>query len=537
MTRDTPRPGVADGIEQDRGIEGEPGGPPSSCHYSPKVASMTDRPTLGDRQMTGGDGIGPKVATKQGNSYGAKGPTVIARGGANIVSHSEVSTTMARDLTRIGERARRYPKEPFTSIYHFITDLDNLRASFNGIEDGKATGVDGRSKEEYGRNLEENLKDLQARLQRLGYRPQPSRRTYIPKPGTTKKRPLGISSIEDKVVEMATKRVLEQIYEPEFCESSHGYRPRRSCHQALDKLGRTIQQRKVSNVVEADIKGFFDHVNHKWLITFLSHRIKDKRVLRLVWRMLKAGIMEDGLTRPNEEGTPQGSILSPLLSNVYLHYVLDLWFEKQFRLKCQGEAYYFRYADDFLACFQNYGEACHYRYRMEQRLNKFHLEIEPSKTKTLKFGRYAEKNAKQKGKKPDQFDFLGFTHYCGRTRYGGFKVKRRTSKKKFRAKLRILKEELKKRRTWCKAGETMRWAVRVLRGYLNYYAITDNSTMCRAFGYQFTKMLFKWLNRRSQKRSYNWERFNGVLRWAKWPKILITHNLDPFRKLSALNDC
>src|SRR5258708_645974 len=247
---------------------------------------------------------------------------------------------MTRDLTRIGERARQESKERFTSIYHYVTDLEHLRASYEALEGDRAPGVDGVTKEEYGKELERNLQDLAARLKRMGYRPQPVRRVYIPKAGSTKKRPLGIPCFEDKIVQMALTKVLEQIYEADFEESSYGYRRGRTQHQAVDELGRTIQQRKVNYVVEADIKGFFDHVNQEWLIRMLEVRIGDKRVLRLVWRMLKGGVMEDGLRQATEEGVPQGGVLSPLLSNVYLHYALDLWFGRVFRTRCRGESYY-----------------------------------------------------------------------------------------------------------------------------------------------------------------------------------------------------
>ena len=439
---------------------------------------------------------------------------------------------MARDLTRIGEKARQNSRLRFTSIYHFVTDRDHLRACYEGIDPEKATGVDGITKAEYGKELESNLDDLRARLGRLGYRPQPVRRVYIPKVGSDKKRPLGILCFEDKLVELALARVLEQIYEADFIESSYGYRPGRTQHQALDQLGRTIQQQKVSYVVEADIKGFFDHVNQMWLQKFLEHRIGDKRVLRLVTRMLKSGVMEDGLVRASDEGVPQGGNVSPILSNVYLHYVLDLWFERRFRRQCRGEAYYFRFADDFLACFQYQEDAERFLREMKDRLEKFHLEIEPSKTKLIRFGRGAELEAQRRGQKPETFDFLGFTHYCGKTRSGSFKVKRRTAKKKFRAKLKEVGEWLRRERSRQKKGELLKRAKLKLVGHLNYYAITDNARMCDAFRIQTMRLMFKWLNRQSQRRSYNWARFTDALAWVGWPSVRIRHNLDPFR-LSA----
>jgi len=437
---------------------------------------------------------------------------------------------MTSDLTRIRDKAGREPKACFTSIYHYVSDPRYLLSAYEKLERGKAPGVDGVTVEDYGRELVPKILDLAKRLGRLGYRPQPVRRHYIPKIGSRKKRPLGIPCTEDKVVQMAVTRVLEQIYEADFLDCSYGYRPGRTCHQALDTLGRTIQQKKVSYVVEADIQGFFDHVNHDWLMKFLRLRIGDRRILRLIWRLLKGGVMEDGLTRASEEGTPQGGVLSPLLSNVYLHYVLDLWFERRFRRQCRGEAYLFRYADDFLACFQYREDAERFLRELEARLRKFHLEVEPSKTKLIAFGRFAREQAQRQGKEPGMFDFLGFTHYCGQTRYGSFKVKRRTAKKKFRAKLKEITDWLKRERNRRKTGELLRQAKSRLVGYLNYYAITDNGPMCNSFRRQFMVLLRKWLNRRSQRRSYTWEQFASALDWVEWPSVRIVHKLDPFRR-------
>jgi RNA-directed DNA polymerase len=440
---------------------------------------------------------------------------------------------MARDLTRIGERARQGSRERFTSIYHYVTDLDHLRACYADLPAKSAAGVDGVSKEEYGQDLECKLADLSGRLGRMGYRPQPVRRTYIPKPGTDKQRPLGILCCEDKVVGLATTRVLEQIYEADFLESSYGYRPGRTPHQALDQLGRTIQQRKVSYVVEADIKGFFDHVSQTWLEKFLRHRIGDERVLRLIVRMLKSGIMEDGLVAASDEGVPQGGNLSPLLSNVYLHYALDLWVERRFKPKCRGEAYYFRYADDFLACFQYREDAERFLEEMAVRLAQFHLELEPSKTRLLEFGRFAEEGARRRGEKPETFNFLGFTHYCGHTRDGRFKVKRKTSAKKYRAKVQATKEWLQRERSHLKKGELLRRAKLKMQGHLNYYGITDNWQMCNSYSYQVRRLMYKWMNRQSQRRSYTWGRFNDALAWVRWPSIKLKP-LDPYRRLPAL---
>ena len=440
---------------------------------------------------------------------------------------------MATDLTRIGEKARKEPGLIFTNLYHHIYDVDNLRACYDTLEPNKATGVDGVTKEEYGKNLEENLRDLSGRLRRMGYRPGPKRRSYIPKAGSEKGRPLGISNLEDKIVEEATKRTLEPVYEAVFEDSSYGYRPGRSQHQCLDVLGRTIQQKKVSHVVEADIKSFFDKVNHEWMVKFLKHRIGDERVIRLIIRMLKSGIMEDGLTHATEEGTPQGSILSPLLSNIYLHYVLDLWFSRKVSRQSRGEAYYFRFADDFLACFQYKDEAESFRRRLEDRLEGFGLKVSEEKTRVIEFGRFARENAQKRNEKPKDFTFLGFKHYCGKTREGYFKVKRRTSRKKLGQSLRKLTDWAKKSRHVLRKGEMLRQAKARVIGHLSYYAITDNLERCSYYDYRAKHVLFKWLNRKSQRKAYTWEGFTQALEWVKWPKIRVRKDLNPCRRAEA----
>jgi len=440
---------------------------------------------------------------------------------------------VATDLTRIGEKARKEPGLVFTSLYHHIYDVDNLRACYDTLDAKKATGVDGVTKEEYGINLEENLRDLSGRLRRMGYRPGPKRRSYIPKPGSEKGRPLGISNLEDKIVEEATKRTLEPIYEAVFEDSSHGYRPGRSQHKCLDALGRTIQQKKVNHVVEADIKSFFDKVNHEWMIKFLRHRIGDERVIRLIIRMLKSGIMEEGLTRATEEGTPQGSILSPLLSNIYLHYVLDLWFSRRVSRQSRGEAYYFRFAEDFLACFQYKGDAVSFQRRLKDRLEGFGLKLAEEKTHCIEFGRFAREDAQKRGEKPKDFTFLGFTHYCGKTKEGYFKVKRRTSRKKLGQSLRNFTDWAKKARHVLKKGEMLRQARTRVSGHLNYYAITDNLERSSYYVYRATRILFKWLNRKSQRKAYTWEGFNQALAWVGWPKPRVRKDLNPCRRAEA----
>jgi RNA-directed DNA polymerase len=436
---------------------------------------------------------------------------------------------VATDLTRVRAYVEKHPEAVMTSLYHHVTDVDNLRLCFEGLDGSKAKGTDGVTKEEYGWNLEENLASLSKRLKDMGYRPKDRKRSFIPKVGSDKGRPLAISAFEDKIVETAVKRVLEQIYEPMFLDSSYGYRESRSPHQCIDAIGKTIQHKRINHIVEADIRSFFDRLNWEWLDKFLRHRIGDERLLRLIKRMLMAGIMEDGLTRASEEGAPQGSIVSPVLSNVYLHYVLDLWFKNRIKPYAKGEAYLFRFADDFLCAFQFKEEAEAFERHLKDRLEGFNLEIAPEKTRRMEYGPFAVQNAKRRGDKTPSFTFLGLTYYCGKTRNGHFKVKRCTSVKKFRVKLREYTAWVRKVRGIIPTGELMRKAKNKIQGHLNYYAITDNYELCKKYHYWFTRITFKWLNRRSQRQSYNWEQFNQMLETIGWPKVKIKVNLCPFR--------
>ena len=423
---------------------------------------------------------------------------------------------VATKLHRIAEKARKEPGFKFTSLYHLMNE-ELLRGCFMRLRKDAAAGIDKMTKDMYAENLEANLSSLIDRLHRMAYKPQPVRRKYIPKPGSTKQRPLGIPCFEDKLVQAGLVRILESVYEQDFIEDSYGFRPSRSCHNALKALSEAVENNPTNHIVEADIKGFFDNVNQEWLMKFLAHRIEDKRIQRMVRRFLRAGVSEDGSVTISDDGTPQGGVISPILANIYLHYALDLWFEKVYRKSCTGFARLIRYADDFVVCFQYKPDAERFRAELGKRLGKFGLEVEPTKTKVMEFGRFAVQNAKRRGQKAETFDFLGLTHYCGTRKDGtGFRMKRVTSRKKFIAKLKIFKEWLKKARI-LKTKELWKTVQAKLRGHYNYYGVTDNLRGIMRFGEEVKKLLFKWLNRRG-KRCLNWERFNEMLKRFPLPK-------------------
>lgn len=425
--------------------------------------------------------------------------------------------TVETKLLRIAAKARKEPRFQFTSLYHLM-NKELLRKSFDDLDGRKAAGIDKVTKEEYRRDLEGNLDRLVERLHRMAYIPQAVRRVYIPKPGSTKQRPLGIPCLEDKIVQAGMARILEAIYEQDFVEDSYGFRPKRSCHQALKELSREVEEGPINHIVEADIKGFFDNVRQDWLMKFLEHRIQDKRLLRMIWRFLRAGIAEDGEIRASEEGTPQGGVISPILANVYLHYALDLWLERVYRKSCSGRARMIRYADDFVVCFQYKGEAERFQRELVERLARFGLEVEPTKTKVLGFGRWAATNAAAKGREPETFDFLGFTHYCSRSRNGKrFRMKRVTARKKFRRAVAEFKQWVKQARTEPMA-EIWATAAAKLRGHYQYYGVTDNHRGIMRFYEAVKRLLVKWLRRRSQRRRLNWVKFNLMLQRHPLPE-------------------
>jgi len=412
-------------------------------------------------------------------------------------------------LQRIADKAREDPQCRFTSLFHLM-NKDLLWESFEQLRKDAAPGVDRVTKEEYGANLEQNLQELVRKLHTMSYIPQPVRKVLIPKPGSSKKRPLGIPTLEDKLVQAGLTRILMAIYEADFIEDSYGFRPNRGCHDALRALSHAVEQNAVNHIVDADIKGFFDNVEHGWMMKFLEHRIADKRVLRYIARFLKAGIMSDGVVEDSDMGTPQGGVVSPVLANIYLHYSLDLWFERVFSKSCTGYARLIRYADDFVACFQQEADAIRFRQELEARLASFGLELSPEKTKIIKFGPIAGIKAKKNGGKPDTFDFLGFTHYCSRTRDGKrFRMKRRTSRKKYTIAIRKFTEWLKANRTM-PTRKLMEKVAANMKGHYAYYGITFNSRKLRSYYEQVKRLLYKWLNRRGGKRIW-WKQMSLLI--------------------------
>jgi len=403
--------------------------------------------------------------------------------------------------------------------------VELLRGCFLRLKDNAAAGIDRVTKEEYALNLEQNLADVVSRLHRMAYIPSSVKRVYIPKAGSQEQRQIGIPVLEDKLVQSGLVRIMQAIYEQDFIEDSYGFRPGRGCHDALRALSRTVESRAVNYVVEADIRGFFDHVDQNQLLLFLGHRIADRRVLRYIKRFLKAGISEDGQYRASERGTPQGGCVSPLLANIYLHYTLDLWFERRFRRGCTGFARLIRYADDFVVCFGHQSEAKRFRVEMEERLSQFALELAPEKTQVLEFGPCAQQRAKARGTKASSFGFLGFTHYCGHSEKGHrFRMKRKTISKRLTAKIKAVKCWLKLNRT-LPTAELMRKLAAKLRGHYAYYGVTDNAQGIGRFYYEVCQRLRAWLNRRGRRKCCNWEKFNLLLQRYPLPTPHIKVNL------------
>ena len=426
-------------------------------------------------------------------------------------------------LGRIRQVAERDKEVKFTSLWHHVYKVEHLREAYFCLKPKSAAGIDGVTWEGYGEGLEENLQDLSGRLKRGAYRAKAVRRVEIPK-GDGRTRPIGVPALEDKVVQRAAVAVLNAVYEPMFMGFSYGFRPGRSQHNALDALWVGISQRKVNWVLDADIQGFFDTLDHEWLMKFVEHRIADKRMLRHLKKWLNAGVMEDGVWRASEEGVPQGGSISPLLANIYLHYVFDLWADHWRRHRATGDVIVVRYADDFVVGLQHREEAERFRVDLEVRLRGFNLTLHPDKTHLIEFGRFAAANRKRRGEgRPRTFNFLGFTHFCGTTRKGRFALKRRTNAKKRSAKLKEVHAELR-RRMHRPIPEVGLWLRSVLRGHYNYYGVPHNYAALRVMRRAIERSWKQALGRRSQLGYVTWERQKRLsARWLPRPRIVHPH--------------
>jgi RNA-directed DNA polymerase len=429
------------------------------------------------------------------------------------------------DLHQALDRIRKAAKEDkalrFTALWHHVYNVNRLRQAYRALKHEASPGIDGETWTSYGKHLEGNLKDLSGRLQRGAYHARPVKRVYIPK-ADGRQRPIGITALEDKIVQRATVEVLGAVYEEDFLGFSYGFRPGRSQHNALDAVTVAIEQRKVSWVLDADIRGFFDTMDHDWVMRFIEHRIADRRVQRHVKKWLNAGVLEDGTWREAEEGVPQGGSISPLLANLYLHYALDLWVQQWRKREARGEVIVVRYADDFIVGFQYKDDAERFHRELRERLKKFSLELSEEKTRLIEFGRFADSNRNDHGGgKPETFNFLGFTHICGRTRKGQFCVLRRTMAKKVRAKLATLATELRKR-LHRPIAQTGQWLRAVLEGHYQYYAVPRNMHALSAFRYHIIQLWRRALRRRSDKKKrITWDRMERLAqRWLPQPRIL-----------------
>jgi len=466
---------------------------------------------------------GPSVARAVGEPYAAE-PVERRAGTKGNAGQQSTRRTQSREsvsqaLERIRRVARERKKERFTALFQHI-NVDLLEEAFYALKKNAAPGVDRLRWRDYEADLERKLEDLHGRVQRGAYRALPSRRVYIPKPDG-RQRPLAVAALEDKIVQRAVVALLNAIYEEDFLGVSYGFRPGRGTHDALDALCVGIHSKKVSYILDADIRSFFDEINQKWLIRFLEHRIGDRRIIRLIQKWLKAGVMEDGVVRVSDRGTGQGSVISPLLANIYLHYTLDLWVTRWRRREATGDMIFVRYADDFIVGLQHEGDARRFLDEMRERLREFALSLHPEKTRLIEFGRFAAERRQRRGLgKPETFSFLGFTFICGKTRAGKFQIKRKTRADRMRAKLKMIKEEM-----WRRMHQPIpvqgKWLCNVVNGYFNYHAVPTNAHALYVFRHHITDLWRRTLRRRSQKDRMTWERMTQLVdAWLPKPIIL-----------------
>jgi RNA-directed DNA polymerase len=485
------------------------GGKSDSAIVAVKPANKAE-PSAAERSAAGStaaESVEPRAETK-GNA------------GQLSTCRTQSRESVSQVLERIRKVARERKKERFTTLFHHI-NIDLLEEAFYQLKENAASGVDRLTWPDYEAEIERNLEDLHDRVQRGAYRALPSRRVYIPKPDG-RQRPLAVAALEDKVVQRAVVALLNAIYEEDFLGVSYGFRPKRGSHDALDALCVGIDSRKVSYILDADIRSFFDEINREWLIRFLEHRIGDRRIIRLIQKWLKAGVMEDGVVTVGDRGTGQGSVISPLLANIYLHYTLDLWAMRWRRREATGDMIFVRYADDFIVGLQHESDARRFLNEMRERLGKFALSLHPEKTRLIEFGRFAAERRKRQGLgKPETFNFLGFTFICGKTRAGKFQIKRKTRADRMRAKLKMVQEEMW-RRMHRPIPDQGAWLHYVVRGYFNYHAVPTNSRALVVFRTEIARRWRRVLTRRSERTKLNWKQMKQLINtWL--PKPLILH--------------
>jgi group II intron reverse transcriptase/maturase len=474
-----------------------------------KPANKAEQPAAEQSaaEVTAAEPVEPRAGTK-GNA------------GQQTMPWAQSQTSMPHALERIRKVAKERKKEKFISLFHHIS-AELLEEAFHELKADAAPGVDRLTWKDYEANLERNLGDLHDRVHRGAYRALPSRRVYIPKPDG-RQRPLAVAALEDKIVQRAVVALLNAIYEEDFLGISYGFRLGRGTHDALDALCVGIHSKKVSFILDADIRSFFDEINQEWLVRFLEHRIGDRRIIRLIRKWLKAGVMEDGVVTVSDRGTGQGSVISPLLANIYLHYTLDLWAVRWRQREATGDMIFVRYADDFIVGFQHESDARRFLDEMRERLGKFALTLHPEKTRLIEFGRFAAERRQRRGLgKPETFNFLGFTFICGKTRAGKFQIKRRTRRDRMRAKLKMIKEEM-----WRRMHQPIpaqgKWLARVVRGYFNYHAVPTNAHALHVFRHHIADLWRRTLRRRSQKDRMTWDRMTQLV--DDWlPKPIILH--------------
>ena len=448
-------------------------------------------------------------------------PRAEAKGNASQHSTDRARNraSVSQGLERIRQAARQRKKEKFTTLLHHVSTA-HLEQAFLELKEDAAAGVDGLTWRDYEADLERNLEDLHARVHRGAYRALPSRRVYIPKPDG-RQRPLAVAALEDKIVQRATAAVLNAIYEEDFLGFSYGFRPGRGAHDALDALAVGIGSRKVNFILDADIRSFFDTMSQQWLIRFVEHRVGDKRIIRLIRKWLKAGVLEDGIVTVSDRGTGQGSVISPLLANIYLHYVLDLWVERWRRREASGDMIIVRYADDFVVGFEHEADARRFLDEMRERLGKYSLSLHPEKTRLIEFGRHAAANRKRRGLgKPETFSFLGFIFISSKSRRGKFQIKRKSRPDRMRAKLQAIKQELR-RRMHQPIPRQGQWLKQVVTGYFNYHAVPTNGRALATFRFRVIDLWTRTLRRRSQKDRTTWERIRRLANdFLPKPRIL-----------------